>query len=301
MAKQHPGKKKRAAQRAEVASAQDDPKLETSDKRNRPALERGAALSFRTERGRYGVVRVIRESNPGDGFGGRRKKYLVALTAWSEETPPQDMSDARLREVQVLTHPPFDKESHRRVGWVSGKPPVVFGRCGFVQPTGDEVSAPCFSHCEWEFFPRDVDHQWRWLNEREAYMAERSAWLAVLEARQKERAKEHSTRKAGLTLTKLQAVDPTSRWTDRPADALAETRQILSGCLGALQALGKRKPKARVLSTLREAVEELNRANQREPFIETLEREDLCEHFDELAAACGLSDLGDFTLDWRDW
>lgn len=266
----------------------------------RPSLERGAAFLFSTTGGRYGVVRVIRESNASDGFGSRTR-YLVALTAWSGDSPPEDMSDSRLRQVQVLTHPPFDKEPHRRLGWVSSRRPKAFVPCGFVYPSHEEASGPCHSFCEWSWFPRDTQQEWRWLNERDAYLAERRAWLAELEAKQKQRKKAEQERKAKLTLSKLKNADPTARWVSRPIESMAEVRQILADCLLALRELGRKKPEARVLAILRQAVEALNRANGRRQFIDTSEREDLCAHLEDLASACGLRELGDFTFEWREW
>jgi hypothetical protein len=86
-----------------------------------------------------------------------------------------------------------------------------------------------------------------------------------------------------------------------PAGRLAATRKVLLAALDKLIALGSRgKPEA-AQKILARAVERLNKLDEQDQFICTIEREDLCDWFYEVGELCGIDPDEDWVDDYRDW
>jgi len=87
-----------------------------------------------------------------------------------------------------------------------------------------------------------------------------------------------------------------------PQAALRATRQIFRDTIDAIIASGPEAPEATVLATLRGCIVSLNALDvQHGGFIETLEREDLCEAFKEIVHASGLGHHENLADEWREW
>lgn len=74
--------------------------------------------------------------------------------------------------------------------------------------------------------------------------------------------------------------------------------------LDAIDALMEREGKPRkklVVSVLRECVERLNELDAEQHFIDTIEREDLCQEIDEIVCASGFPNDEGIADRWREW
>lgn len=84
-------------------------------------------------------------------------------------------------------------------------------------------------------------------------------------------------------------------------DKLDAVRQILRSAIDELVAAGRNLEPEIAEDILGQAVEHLNDLDQEEPFIFTLEREDLCEWLTEVGHLAGLDADGEWIDEYRDW
>jgi hypothetical protein len=75
----------------------------------------------------------------------------------------------------------------------------------------------------------------------------------------------------------------------------------LAATLDALIALGPRGSEDAARDLLRRCVQKFNRLDQRDQFICTIEREELCEMLYEIGDLCGLPADEEYVDEWRDW
>jgi|SRR5215831_18943341 len=81
-----------------------------------------------------------------------------------------------------------------------------------------------------------------------------------------------------MTLEKLQATKPFASWEGHVnSKALDESRLIYRSTVSKLAQIGLGKPKDAYLPVLNRYIEEFNRIDEKYEFIETIEREDICE------------------------
>ncbi len=87
-----------------------------------------------------------------------------------------------------------------------------------------------------------------------------------------------------------------------PLDVLEDARRIMLDAVAKLEALGPQPASEAVLEILRQCVEAFNDLDATDgPWIETIEREDLCAMVDQLATLAGIQDADDVAGEWRDW
>ncbi len=93
-----------------------------------------------------------------------------------------------------------------------------------------------------------------------------------------------------MTLERLQAKTPFSSWEGHVNPrALDESRLIYKTTLSKLVQIGVGKPKDTYLPPLNNYIEEFNRIDEKYEFIETIEREDICEHLVEILGVLQLA------------
>ena len=86
-----------------------------------------------------------------------------------------------------------------------------------------------------------------------------------------------------MTLEQLQAKTPFSSWEGHvDSKALAESRLIYKTTLSKLVQVGLGKQKDAYIPLLNRYIEEFNRIDEEYEFIETIEREDICEHLGQI-------------------
>ena len=87
-----------------------------------------------------------------------------------------------------------------------------------------------------------------------------------------------------------------------PQAALQATRQVFRDTIDAIIASGQAASEAAILERLRGCIASLNALDvQHGGFIETIEREDLCEAFEEIVHASGLGHRENLADEWREW
>ena len=71
--------------------------------------------------------------------------------------------------------------------------------------------------------------------------------------------------------------------------------------IDALIALGPDAPEPALIDEIQHCVQRFNDLDEDEGFIETIEREDICEAIDRMADLIGLDDYGEALEGGRDW
>lgn len=128
----------------------------------------------------------------------------------------------------------------------------------------------------------------------------------VFYTKQKIKTKQISGEKRNLQdLTK-----PTNVWTKRMADGddiftpknIEATIKVLDSYINNLIKLGVKPKKKEIMKFVKDVVISLNELNDKyDYFIETMEREELCEYIIEAANIAGLESDEDITEEWREW
>jgi hypothetical protein len=119
-------------------------------------------------------------------------------------------------------------------------------------------------------------------------------------AESKRAAEARANRVKGMTLAQLAEQPFLRRWSDlKPRTAVAKARAIIRNTVTSLIALGARPSKASVLKKLRKMIEAFNQLQKEYEFIETSERDDICEHLGEALLVLGLKE--DPALLFEEW
>ena len=85
-----------------------------------------------------------------------------------------------------------------------------------------------------------------------------------------------------------------------PKKLIKKCRKIIEKSVKAVEKLGASPKSSKVLKIIQRGVESLNELEDEDSFIETDEREDLCDIFNQLANMAGIDE--DSVADrWRDW
>jgi hypothetical protein len=92
------------------------------------------------------------------------------------------------------------------------------------------------------------------------------------------------------------------RWKGYPPPAAVRaSRSIMANTVERLIDLGEGASESTRMIVLRECIESFNEMDARKSFIETVEREDICEEFEAIVHACGLGSHENLADEWRDW
>jgi len=260
----------------------------------------GAAFAFPLGDGGFSVCRVLL------GMSSERSTQwrggtdvLVASSSWVGKKVPH-VEDPALLPILYLTHHLWDNKPY--VLWISEEPPQDFIPIGNIQPTLEEQAIPCMAVGGWSHLRLQPLAQWRWDNDRPAVLAE-----DVLK-RQKEgetRLKVQQEREAYLrsvTLQDLRTHQFFANWKDYPPPkAIRASRKMMTDTVEDLMELGANALKEERMAILQRCIESFNRLEAQLQFIETIERDDICEEFEAIVHACGLGRHKDLADNWRDW
>jgi len=113
-----------------------------------------------------------------------------------------------------------------------------------------------------------------------------------------------------MTFEELLRNNPTAEWKERmdEGDALftdemiKATNEVLNSYINNLKQLGDKPTEQDILECVEEVVVRLNELDEEyDHFIETMEREELCEFIIEAARIAGLECEEDITEEWREW
>lgn len=230
--------------------------------------------------------------------------WLVVGCDWIGDKPPQ-LLDPSLRRPLPLTH-----HYHAAMGrnqfaaaHLEGPVPHDFQRIGNVQPSEDERLLSCSWQCNWENLRESVLMQWRWDHEREAVLAEDAVKAAQFTAQQAEIKRQRQESLKQLTYAKFREQKLFRGWgLPTPQKMITASRKLMTETATRLESLGPNPDREAARVLLRDCILAFNRLDEEnEHWIETLEREDICSHFYELAHIAGFSDEPNLADEWRDW
>ena len=157
---------------------------------------------------------------------------------------------------------------------------------------------------------RAADHaaegEWRWANDREAFVIEVEKKNAKNEAERAAKEERYRTRLSKLTWEQLELETPFERWTPSPPFpseefTMAARATIRSAC-NAIKELGPKPRRADVRAILKKTVIWFNEADEEAgEVIETEEREDICAVLEEIAHVARQKVLVEEIDEWRTW
>lgn len=113
-----------------------------------------------------------------------------------------------------------------------------------------------------------------------------------------------------MTLQDVKNNKPTEEWRESleegdelfTEESIAESERVLDGFIDGLISLGDTGNEEEIMKLVEKAVTEFNALNEKyDYYIETLEREDLCDFIMEAASLAGLETDEDITEEWREW
>ena len=260
----------------------------------------GAAFAFPIGDGKYSVCRVLldQDSKRSKKDGGH--SILVAWSAWFGSRIPS-VDEPELRPILHPTHHAW--ESEPCVVWVSAQVPAEYILIGNIVPTLKEQNIPCRGFGRWEGQTGQALLQWRWDHEREAVLAEEAAEVGREAQARKQALQERERYLNQVTLEELRERVFFPSWdTYPPRDVIDASRRIMTNTVERLLLLGKQAPEEHRMEVLRECIESFNKLDsQKDHFIETVEREDICKEFEAIAYAAGFGSVEDLADRWRDW
>ena len=102
-----------------------------------------------------------------------------------------------------------------------------------------------------------------------------------------------------VTLEKLAETQWFASW-DPELDTTRQARELVSRLVEELRNVPKRT-KALVSKPVRAAIKDLNKLDKKQQFIDTIEREEICEAFEQIVCAAGQPSLVHEIDNWRDW
>lgn len=151
-----------------------------------------------------------------------------------------------------------------------------------------------------------AEGEWRWANDREAFVIEVEKKNAKNEAERAAKEERYRTRLSKLTWEQLQSEKPFERWTPSPPYPPEEftnaARATIRSACDALEELGPKPRRADVRAILKKTVVWFNEADEKAGgVIETEEREDICAVLEEMAHVARQKVLVDEIDEWREW
>ena len=256
--------------------------------------EAGTVFAMPLKDGRTGICRVIRKEIKSIPCA------LVAASDWIANEPPP-LNHPAIRKILVKNH--HNWKNSPDVRWVTSLPPKEFRIIGNIDVTSQDVKTECRSYGAWESLATQVLAQWRWDNERESVLAEDAEKNTLELAKRKEAIQKRADYLAIISFSILLAKDLFPTWNDYPPKVVKEgCQEIVQSFIRVLDGAEKPLDRNLVSKELKKAIEELNQYDSKnKKFIETEEREDLCEVFEDILNAAKFPDLVESVEDWKDW
>jgi hypothetical protein len=113
-----------------------------------------------------------------------------------------------------------------------------------------------------------------------------------------------------MTFEELTKNNPTVEWKQRmdedddlfTDENINATNEVLNSYINSLKKLGDNTTEEDILECVKEVVINLNELNEKyDYFIETMEREELCDFIIEATSIAGFESEEDITEEWREW
>lgn len=259
----------------------------------------GAAFAAPLADGRYCVCRVLLDTEGAKARELSTPYVLVAGSQWiGDEIPSAE--DPALRPILHLTHHSW--QGQPVVYWVDDPVPPEFVPIGTIPPTAEEMEIPCLTFASWYAVPLDAFGQWRWDHDREALLAEEAEAKAAKLRQLKEANEQRKAALRAMTLEQLQTRPFFPRWSGSvPEKPLRASRKLMKETVRRLLELGPSPGEEERIAILKWCIESFNDLDEKQQFIETIEREDICEEFDLIVHVCGLGHRENLADEWREW
>lgn len=151
-----------------------------------------------------------------------------------------------------------------------------------------------------------AEGEWRWANDRDAFVAEIELRDAKNAAERVAKEERYRSRLKNLTWVQLLSETPFERWCASPPyppdEFTAAARKVIREVCITLRDLGPKPRKGAVRTVLKNAVQWFNDADENAGFvIETEEREDICALLEEIAYVARQKSLVEEIDEWRNW
>jgi hypothetical protein len=241
--------------------------------------------------GRLGACRMMK-------WNSDESLLMVAASPWVGAEAP-DLAEPQLQAVLRLTH--HNRQDEPCIGWVFPTVPEKYPFLGQLPVSRKEAARYREGLANWDSMPPAVLAQWRWDHERDAVLAEEEA------ERRKEEASAEEQRWAykpwpAQTLEEFRRQTPFADWSGYvEAGPLRGSRRIIRDAVDALIELGPDAPVSAQLDVFRLCIERFNDLDGEDHFINTIEREDICEVLDRLGELVDLDDYAEELDSGRDW
>lgn len=259
----------------------------------------GTAFAVPLEGARYSVCRVLTNNSDKHATTCKDDVVLVAGCRWiGTQIPCTD--DPALRPILYLNHHSWKNVPN--ITWISEEPPAELIPMGIIEPTTDEQATTCMSFGGWSSVMSQPLLQWKWDHERdEVLAADAVKQQQASDARDKAR-QERKQYLARIALEELKERQHFPTWKRHPpAKATRASRKLMTKTIEDLIELGSDASEADRMTVLQQCIESFNELDAELQFIETIEREDICEEFEEIVHACGLGHHQNLADEWRDW
>jgi hypothetical protein len=259
----------------------------------------GTAFAFPLDDGRFSVCRVLLDTSSERSKQWNGDTILVACSSWIGDQVPR-ADDPALRPILHLKHHSWDNNPN--VLWVSDEPPPDLIPIGTIEPTAEEQAISCMSFGSWDSLTLQPLAQWKWDHERDSVLAE-----DVIKHKKDKEAREKAQREREqylerITLDELRGRRFFPTWNDSPPPkAVRASRKLMTNTVEELLKLGPRASEKERMVVLQQCIESFNELDAEMQFIETVEREDICEEFEAIVHACGLGHHKDLADRWHDW
>ena len=161
---------------------------------------------------------------------------LVATSAWIGDGIPE-ANDPAVRPILLETR--FREELC--LNWIAEPPPKSFVLIGTIKPTAKERRLPCCSLHSWGGLANGALLQRRWMNDREALLAELAERKAESQRKAEAANRERAAALKRLTLDDFVRHTFFPHWPGEvPTAQLRQSRQIMKQTVQALKSLGPR-------------------------------------------------------------
>jgi hypothetical protein len=247
----------------------------------------GAVFLTHLSDGRFGAIRILRDTPPEDSIQLCRNHVFVGVSTYIDSAKAI-ISDPRLREIIRLNHHLW--KNAYAVAWIPDPIPDDFQYIGEILPSPDEIKINHLGFARGWKISEQVLFQWRWDNERDLVLQE-DAKKQEFEKLEKEKEELlHQRNIASMTLEKLKNKRRFVKWKRLiHLSNIEATRAIFDSMISELVRAGENPEKSRIQQIFTQCVEEINRLDEEKGyFIETEEREDILKELIEIGLVCGL-------------
>lgn len=259
------------------------------------ALQAGQVFAFPLNWDAYwGACRIVRID---------KGAAVLATLEWIGTARPtlEQVSDCPL---VYDNHGPF--EGDPAIFWGAQTPPPDFEYVGLSAPSHTELALTT-CHCQgrvclckrrqggWKACRANLVRYWQWKIDREGYETARAVVRQELERVNAQQ----SSQPEPLTLADFRRTTLFAGWEGYREKSLIEaSRRIFGATVDKLAGLEPGQVDAR-LNVMQACIEQFNDLDSEHAFIETIEREEICEAFAQLARIVGLEE--DLADRWREW